>query len=161
MSRLTSLVAVALVLLVGSACDRDPVAPSDRSIVSSLPSALAPSTFTAQMQPGVVAVTPVAGAICPAVQPFTTSVNLVVQSQSVTTMTVDTVTFRFLDGSNVSTRPITFPNGTLVPSAANVTLPFAVPFGCGIGVPQWAIVDVVAKDSNGTTHTLSLKVPTR
>ena len=160
MSRLTSLLVVAGVLLVGSACDKDPVAP-DAAIVSSLPSALAPSTFTAQMQPAVATVTPVAGANCPAVPPYFATVNLLIQSQSLTAMNVDQVTFRFLDGSNVSSQPITFPNGTLVPSAANVRLPFSVPFGCGIGVPQWVIVDVTGKDQTGRTQTVTLKVAAR
>jgi len=160
MFRLISLAGVALAVVAGSACDKDPVAP-DAAIVSSLPSALAPSTFTAQMQPAGLTVTPVAGAICPAVAPYFASLNLLVQSQSPTALSVDHVTFRFLDGSNVSSQPITFPNGTLVPSAANVTLPFSIPFGCGIGVAQWVVVDVTAKDQVGRMQTVTLKVAAR
>jgi len=156
MLRAASLAAAPLALLIFSSCDRAPLAPDQVPVVSSSEGAV-----MAHVQPATVPMTPAVAGGCPAAAPFTTTFDLVVQSQIALNMSVDSVTFHFLDGSNVTSQPITFPSGTLVPADGTVRLPFSPQFGCGIGTPRWVIVDVKLVDQRGEIHTVSVRAPTR
>ncbi len=138
-----------------AACTQAPTAP--QSIASTSSPAL--NAFTARIQPGTVPVTPVSGAVCPGVPPFTSSFVVAV-STSVQT-TVGAVTIHFLDGSNVTSRPITFPNGLLVPAGSNVSLPFTVVFGCDIGHPHSVVADMQIVDEHGAKQTVTLRADTQ
>jgi hypothetical protein len=116
---------------------------------------------TARIQPGTVTVTPSTGFSCPAVPPFTTSFTLFLQSLFAVSMRVDEVTFHFLDGSNVSSHPITFPNGQLVPAGASLTLPFSLRFGCDIGRPLFVFAEIRLVDRQGASHTVNVQASAR
>lgn len=135
-----------------SACSDTPTAPGS---LGSPRANLA--AVTARIQPGTVTVAPISGFVCPVVPPFTTAFNLLLQSPGASAMTVDEVTFHFLDGSNVSSHPMTFPNGQLVPAGASVTLPFALRFGCDIGRPLFVVADVKLIDPQGASRTVSVQ----
>ncbi|HZP48544.1 MAG TPA: hypothetical protein VFB07_08420 [Vicinamibacterales bacterium] len=148
---------LAPILAFCCACSHTPTAPD------SLGSASSPAiaAVTARIQPGTVSVTPIAGSACPGVPPFTSSLTLSLQSQSPVPMRVDQVTFTFLDGSNVSSHPITFPNGQLVPAGSTVSLPFSPRFGCDIARPQFVVADVLLMDGRGAAQTVSVRAPTK
>jgi hypothetical protein len=158
MLRAASTVATALAIVAVAGCNRPSITAPD--VVSSAPTA-SPVAVTARLDPGVVTATPVAGFVCPAIPPFTSTFDLVLQSQTLATMSVGQVTFHFLDGANVTSQPITFANGTLVPTNSTVTLPFTTQFGCGIGAPRSVVVDVKLLDSSGTAHMLTVRADTR
>ena len=143
-------------VLLGSACARSPVAPGSAPAIASSSASL--SAVTARMQPDVVTVTPVAGSSCPQVNPYTASGTLFIHG--VSGMSVDSVTFRYLNGSAVTTHPMTFANGTFSASAPNVTLPFSHQVGCGIGRPAWVVVDVKVIDPRGNARTVTVEAPT-
>jgi hypothetical protein len=146
--------AIAFLALAGllSACSDTPTAPGSPGSAHAYV-----TTMTAGIQPGTVIVTPSSSFSCPLLPPFTTSFSLFLQSLVAVPMTVDEVTFHFLDGSNVSSHPITFPNGRLVPAGASVTLPFSLRFGCDIGRPLFVFAEVKLVDPQGASHTVSVQ----
>jgi hypothetical protein len=144
---------VASLLLLFAACDHQTSTAPD--LVSS--SSSTPVAVTARVDPARLAVSAVATASCPSTPPFTTSFNLMITSQAIQPLTVDQVTFHFLDGSNVSSQPITFPGGALIPTNGTITLPFAPSFGCGIGTPRWVVGEVTMHDATGRTETVSVR----
>lgn len=155
MLRATSIVAALTVPLIIAGCSYQ--ASTGPDIVTS---ASAPIAVTARIQPDRLNVSSVATAACPSVPPLITSFNVVITSQSVQPLTVDQVTFHFLDGSSVSTQPITFPGGALIPTNGMTMLPFSPQFGCGIGAPQWVVGEVKVHDSMGREQTVSVRAPT-
>ncbi len=148
---------LALVAALCCACSDTPTSPDSLGFTS--PSTL--TAMTARIQPGTVPVTPIAGAACPGVPPLTATLMLLLQSQSVVPMRVDQVTFTFLDGSSVSSHPITFPNGQLVPAGSNMSLPFSPRFGCDIARPQFVVADVLVVDARGGRQTVSARAEMR
>lgn len=166
-----AIVAPFLVLAFTSACSGGgavgaPLAASDMHAV------------TATIQPSVVPVTPVSGFGCPLLPPFTTAFSIALQQPggapfgnhapfgSITsfigtapgTLMVDHVTFHFLDGSNVTSQPVTF--GRESPAGLG-TLQFSPQFGCGIGIPVLVIADVGLIDSTGIPFTVSTRAAMR
>ena len=138
------------------ACTNSPTAPNAIASTSST----TPTAVTAHFQPGTVTVTPVTGAVCPVLPPFSSSFTVFVSTSS-QAMTVGEVTIHFLDGSNVTSRPITFPNGLLVPAGSNATLPFTVAFGCDIGHPHWIVADMQLVDAYGAKQTVTMRAETQ
>ncbi len=76
-------------------------------------------------------------------------------------MTVDQVTIHFLNGSNVSSNPITFPNGQFVPAGSAASVPLSVRFGCDIGRPAWMVADVLVLDGRGGRQTVTVRAETQ
>lgn len=135
---------------------------------------------TATIQPSVVPVTPVAGFGCPLLPPFTTAFGIALQqpggapfgapapfgsiSSVIGTppgdgaLQVDHVTFHFLDGSNLTSQPVTF--GRESPAGLS-TLQFSPQFGCGIGTPVLVIADIGLIDSMGVPFTVSTRAAMR
>ena len=138
------------------ACSSTSTAPDSFTSTSSS----APMAVTARLQPGTITVTPVTGTACPVLPPFSSSFTVVVSTTS-QAMTVGAVTIHFLDGTNVTSRPITFPNGLLVPAGSNVSLPFTVVFGCDIGHPRSMVADMQLVDARGATQTVTMRAETQ
>ena len=104
------------------------------------------SRVLASVQPAVVPVVPAppfvgtgGGNGCPHNPPFTSSFMLVINPG--TNLSVDQVTFHFLDGSNISSQPIVFGRENINASFPG-QFPFTVPFGCGFGRPQTIVADI-------------------
>lgn len=155
MLRVASIVVALPFVFVAAACTHQ--ASTGPDVVTS---ASAPIAVTARIQPDRLAVSAVATASCPAIPPLTTSFNVVITSQAIQPLTVDQVTFHFLDGSSVSTRPITFPGGALIPTNGMTMLPFTPQFGCDIASPQWVVGEVIVHDPAGHTQTISVRAQT-
>ncbi len=155
MTRALTVLSACLALMAAAACTHGSTT-SPTAIVSSSIGAV-----TARLQPDAVAAAPVTGFACPMRPPFTSTVALVIQAQGTAGLAVDQVTFHFLDGSNVTSHPITFSNGTLVPSASPLTLPFTLAFGCGIGAPRWVVADARIVDARGTQQMVSARAAVR
>jgi hypothetical protein len=123
--------------------------------------------LVAVIQPAFAPLTPLVGA-CPLRQPFTSAFDLVVQSRS-TSLFLDQVTFHFLDGSNVTSQPVGFSRPELarlfptisIPARTSGIFPFRPQFGCGIGIPQTLIVDLILTDAFNGTHPITTRVAMR
>ncbi len=104
------------------------------------------SRVLASVQPTVVPVVPAppivglgGGIGCPHNPPFTSSFVLVINPG--TNLSVNQVTFHFLDGSNIPSQPIVFGRENINASFPG-HFPFTVPFGCGFGRPQTIVADI-------------------
>jgi hypothetical protein len=122
--------------------------------------------MTVAIQPVSISIIPVVGAVCPFQSPFTSAFNVVVQDRSAMALSLDRVTFHFLDGSNISSSPISFsrnqlvglfPSSMTIPPQTSSAFQFALKFGCGIGTPQVVIGDLVLLDPFGITHNATVR----
>lgn len=155
MLRAASIVSLFALLIATTGCNHQ--ASTGPDLVAS---ASAPMAVTARIQPERLTVSSVATSACPAIPPLTTSFNVVITSQAIQPLTVDQVTFHFLDGSSVSSRPITFPGGALIPTNGMTMLPFTPQFGCDVSAPQWVVGDVTVHDPAGHTQTIGVRAQT-
>jgi hypothetical protein len=133
---------------------------------------LAPSVsavIDARIQPQIVALDPVFGLRCPAVPPFATTFDLVVQELTGIDMFLDQVSLQVLDGTNLGGSPIVFPRAdltrlfpsTLITGRGSRAFRFSPQFGCGIGVPQILIVNTIFLDGFGTQHRSTIRAAIR
>ena len=150
MLRPASLVA-SICALTFSACGDMPAGPNPVA-----PASADPVAVTARIQPTIVPMNPVAGSSCPSLSPFT----VVIDSRARFDMSVDLVTFHFLDGSNISSQPFGMPTRATVPSGSSVSLPFAPQFGCGMATPHWIVADVELIDASGGVHNVTVRAQT-
>jgi hypothetical protein len=157
MLRAASLPIAALSLaVVLTACDDNMV---PKGVGLAAPSVAA--AIDARIQPQVVPFTLLTGFSCPALQPFTTAFDLVVQERLGRDLFLDQVSLHFLDGTNLGASPMVLPRAdlnrlftsTLVNARATRFFRFAPQFGCGIGVPQVLIVEAFFLDRFNTRLT--------
>jgi hypothetical protein len=148
-----------LVLLL-TGCDKHQEAITEGGIL--IPS-VSP-VIDARIQPQVVLLNSVSG-LCPIVSPFTTAFDLVVQERTGIDLFLDSVSMQFVDGTNLRSSPIVFPQAdltrlfpsTLISRGASRAFTFSPQFGCGIGVPETLIVTTVFLDRFGTSHSSMLQ----
>ena len=120
-------------------------------------------TFAATVVPAVVPVSPFGGfgpSGCPANPPFTSTFSIFLGPSDRGSLSIDRVTFHFLDGSNVTSDPIAFGREDIHASAPG-QFPFTVRFGCGIGHPQSLVGDLVLLDASGTRHAATVRADAR
>lgn len=141
--RALAFLAAVFALLLSTACSSNTVTgpTATKSVGASMT-----SQVLASVQPAVVPVVPAApivgvgiGTGCPHNPPFTSSFMLVINPG--TNLSVNQVTFHFLDGSNISSQPIVFGRENINASLPG-HFPFTVPFGCGFGRPQTIVADI-------------------
>jgi hypothetical protein len=157
-------IAILVAGVFAAGCDNQH--PTGPSVFGVGPSA-APD-LVAAIQPAFAPLTPLVGA-CPLRQPFTSAFDLVIQSRSGMSLFLDQVTFHFLDGSNVTSQPVGFSRPELtrlfptiaIPARTSGIFPFRPQFGCGIGVPQALIVDLILTDAFNGTHPITTRVGMR
>lgn len=105
---------------------------------------------------------------CPVVQPFSTSFALVISGQP-ETITLDQVTFHFIDGSNAGGSPLLMSaadlsarfGNTAVTSGTSRSFEFQPSFGCGLTTPQALGLTVVLLKSRGQAQNVTMTVPIR
>src|ERR1700730_16880360 len=104
---------------------------------------------------------------CPPCQPFTIPFTLVIVSPSQFDLSMDRVTFRLIDGTNIGTPAVTFPRpglnnmfgSTFVIGTSTFT--FTPDFGCVVTQPQAIAADVVMIDRFGSTRILPARAELR
>jgi hypothetical protein len=162
---LAFVVVCSLASMVVSACSHGGGAPE----ANPLAPAAAPAAYQAAIVPSPVPVSPTPAApftafgtaVCPTAAPaFTSTFRIVIDGPSAAGMQVDHVTFHFLDGSNVTSMPITFSRDAIHASAPGV-FPFTIGAGCGFGRPQSLLGDLVFIDAFGVTHTATVRAGAR
>jgi hypothetical protein len=162
---LSVFVAIGLFALAAAGCDdQQPKGPSVFGVGPSVATDL-----VATVQPAFVPLTPTFVTGCPISQPFVSAFDLVITSRSPSTLNLDRVTFSFLDGSSVSSQPIVFTRPQLTRLFPTVsilgrtsgTFPFRPQFGCGIGIPQTLVVDLLLLDAFNGQHPIMTRVGMR
>ena len=104
---------------------------------------------------------------CPLGQPFTIPFTLVIVSPSQSDVSMDSVTFHLIDGTNVGGPAVTFPRpglnsmfGSTVVSGTN-SFSFRPDFGCVGTHPMAIAADVVLTDRTGSSVSLTASAKLR
>ena len=116
--------------------------------------------------PQPLVLSPVAGARCPFLTPFTTAFDLVIDHQGGTDLFIEQVTIHLLDGSNVGGSPLLMSSADLAARLGSTRVRpgqtsrfgFTPQFGCSAFRPRSLRVDVVLRDAAGmqqTTHAIA------
>ena len=116
--------------------------------------------------PQPLVLSPVAGARCPFLTPFTTAFDLLIDHQGGTDLFIEQVTIRLLDGSNVGGSPLLMSSADLAARLGSTRVRpgqtsrfgFTPQFGCSAFRPRSLRVDVVLRDAAGmqqTTHAIA------
>jgi hypothetical protein len=151
-------------LLVGAlaiaACDRPNRTFSGVQVIGPTP------TLAGAIVPQPLVLSPVAGARCPFLTPFTTAFDLVIDHHGGTDLFIQQVTIRLLDGSNVGGSPLLMSSADLAARLGSTRVRpgqtsrfgFTPQFGCSEFRPRSLRADVVLRDAAGmqqTTHAIA------
>jgi len=117
--------------------------------------------------PQPLVLSPVAGARCPFLTPFTTAFDLVIDHQGGTDLFIEQVTIHLLDGSNVGGSPLLMSSADLaarlgstrVRSGQTSRFGFTAQFGCTAFLARSLRADVVLRDAAGMQQTTHVIVP--
>jgi hypothetical protein len=111
---------------------------------------------------------PLAGAGCPAVQPYSTDFNLVINAQT-GPLALNQVVFQFVNGASVSGSPVAmspadlesmFGTTTILPGQTR-SFGFQPQFGCGLTLPQTMVLTAFVGDGHGQTQQVTLRAALR
>jgi hypothetical protein len=151
-------------LLMGAlaiaACDRPNRTFSGVQVIGPTP------TLAGAIVPQPLVLSPVAGARCPFLTPFTTAFDLVIDHHGGTDLFIQQVTIRLLDGSNVGGSPLLMSSADLAARLGSTRVRpgqtrrfgFTPQFGCSAFRPRSLRADVVLRDAAGmqqTTHAIA------
>jgi len=144
-----------------AACDRPNRSYSGVQVIGPTP------TLAGAIVPQPLVLSPVAGARCPFLTPFTTAFDLVIDHQGGTDLFMEQVTFRLLDGSNVGGSPVLMSSADLaarlgstrIRSRQTSRFGFTPQFGCSAFLPRSLRADVVLRDASGMPQTTHVIVP--
>jgi hypothetical protein len=119
-----------------------------------------------QIFPQALPAVPVSTVACPLGQSFTIPFNLVIVS-SQSDVSMDLVTVRLIDGSNIGGPEITFPRAGLNNMFGSTTVirtstfSFTPVFGCTATQPEVIVADVVLTDRTGSSRSLTASAKLR
>jgi hypothetical protein len=152
-------------LLMGAlgitACDRQNRSFSRVQVIGPTPA------LAGTIVPQPLVLSPVAGARCPFLTPFTTAFDLVIDHPGETDLFMEQVTIRLLDGSNVGGSPLLMSSADLAARLGSTRIRprqtsrfgFTPQFGCSAFLPRSLRADVVLRDASGMPQTTHVIVP--
>ena len=123
---------------------------------------LSPSpAIVARISPSPLPIVTIPGLGCP-VLPFSTNFSLVIVSTGRNSLSLDSATFRLLDGTNVGGSFVTIPTSELNSMFGSTvflgtrTFPFRPQFGCGVNRPIAIAGDIRLVDSSGAVSNVTV-----